>query len=140
MNFGETMTFLRTVIQVCPGQAKIISGPNPDQAAQVEAMAFAAGVWQRLLADVEAPEATDALYTVVARRPFVSPAEVLAEVRARREERLEGCEIEPPDVDPDDVRAYLAALGARRRSLIRSVPKNDHPKRPTAVLRREIAP
>ncbi|MFB7162293.1 hypothetical protein [Streptomyces sp. NPDC056242] len=80
---------------------------------------FTPDAWHDVIGDHDLDEARAAAAAVARRQPFVSPAEINDEIRARRDERAAdfqgpGLTAEIPDADPDDVRAYLDALRNQR--------------------------
>ena len=99
----ECVALCRLVQAACPQQA--IDPSTPD-------------AWHQLLDDVRAEDAVVAVREIARRQPFVSPAEIRAEVRRVRGRRLEVAgELTPPrDLDPDDVAGYQAWLRGARRS------------------------
>ncbi|MEU2789080.1 hypothetical protein [Streptomyces sp. NPDC007100] len=75
--------------------------------------------WHDVLGGYSLADARAAAATVAGQQPFVSPAEIIAEIRRHRADQATGFQgpglpAEVPDADPDDVPAYLAALRAQR--------------------------
>jgi hypothetical protein len=103
----ETVVLARYVRALCPGQK--FDEYTPD-------------AWHDVLADFALADARAAAAAVARKQPFVSPAEIIAEIRKQRDERAAdfqgpGLSAEIPDADPDDVQAYLSALrGLRTRA------------------------
>lgn len=66
--------------------------------------------WGLLLDTVRFDDAKDAVVTVARKQPWVSPAEIIAEVRKMRAKRIDeyGPITPPADLDPDDTVAYVA--------------------------------
>lgn len=64
--------------------------------------------WGLLLEHVRFEDAKQAVVTVARRQPWVSPAEIIAEVKKIRRKRIDefGPITPPADLDPDDVGAY----------------------------------
>ena len=64
--------------------------------------------WGLLLEDVRFVDAKDAVTTVARKQPWVSPAEIIAEVKKMRRKRIDefGPITPPADLDPDDTAAY----------------------------------
>lgn len=64
--------------------------------------------WGLLLEDIRFVDAKDAVTTVARKQPWVSPAEIIAEVKRMRRKRIDefGPITPPADLDPDDVGAY----------------------------------
>ncbi|MFB8393701.1 zinc finger domain-containing protein [Streptomyces yangpuensis] len=104
MNPVEAVTLTRYVKAICPQQ-------KFDE--------FTSDAWGDVLADVDANEARQAVIRLARRQPFISPAEIIAEIVDVRAENASdfqgpGLPAEVPDADPDDPRAYIAALRAQR--------------------------
>jgi hypothetical protein len=103
----ETVVLARYVRALCPGQK--FDEYTPD-------------AWHDVLADFALADARAAAAAVARKQPFVSPAEIISEIRKQRDERAAdfqgpGLSAEIPDADPDDVQAYLSALrGMRTRA------------------------
>jgi len=103
----ETVVLARYVRALCPGQK--FDEYTPD-------------AWHDVLADFALADARAAAAAVARKQPFVSPAEIIAEIRKQRDDRADGFQgpglsAEIPDADPDDVQAYLSALrGLRTRA------------------------
>jgi hypothetical protein len=75
--------------------------------------------WYDVLGEYDATEMRAAIAACAAEKPFVSPAEIVAALRTRRQDtdrdlQGPGQYAEIPDADPDDVPAYLAALRGQR--------------------------
>lgn len=97
----ETVLLTRYVKACCPQQQ--IDEYTPD-------------AWHDLLGDLELNDCREAVKNVATRQPFVAPAEIRAEVRRIRSERLEGFQYTP--VEGDEATAvYLAALRAQRAAV-----------------------
>lgn len=107
MTPDETVVLARYVRALCPGQK--FDEYTPD-------------AWHDVLADFALADARAAAAAVARKQPFVSPAEIIAEIRKQRDDRAAdfqgpGLSAEIPDADPDDVQAYLSALrGLRTRA------------------------
>lgn len=104
MNPVEAVTLTRYVKAICPQQ-------KFDE--------FTSDAWGDVLADVDANEARQAVIRLARRQPFISPAEIIAEIVDVRAENASdfqgpGLPAEVPDADPDDPAAYIAALRAQR--------------------------
>lgn len=106
MNLVETMKLCRFVAAACPAQ-------QFDE--------FTPDTWQALLADLRYEDCRAATLAVGKRQPFVSPADVRAEVKVIRARRLENFDRVPIDHDPDDARGWVE----RRRELMRAVADGD---------------
>jgi hypothetical protein len=97
----ETVLLVAYVKACCPQQA--IGEYTPD-------------AWHDLLGDLSLADCRDAVAAVAKRQPFVAPAEIRAEVRRLRAERLAASVIPAPPAElADNPRAYQAALQARIR-------------------------
>lgn len=104
MTPDETVMLARYVRALCPQQK--FDEYTPD-------------AWHDVLADFALADARAAAAAVARKQPFVSPAEIIAEIRRTRDDRAAdiqgpGLPAEVPDADPDDVQAYLAALRGQR--------------------------
>lgn len=99
MNPTEAVMLVRYVEACCPQQK--FDEYSPD-------------AWHDLLGDLALGDCRAAARAVAQRQPFVSPSEIRAEVKAIREARLgppgPGLSPIPPPADPDDPKAYMAAL------------------------------
>lgn len=100
----ETVVLARYVRALCPQQK--FDEYTPD-------------AWHDVLSDYRLDAARAAAAAVAKRQPFVSPAEIIAEIKQQRGDRATdfqgpGLPAEVPDADPDDVQAYLAALRDQR--------------------------
>lgn len=106
MTREETVLLCRYVRACCPQQA--IDQYTPD-------------AWYDLLGDLRLDDCRQAVKAVAQRQPFVAPAEIRAEVRRIREERIgpagPGLGPVPPPADPDDPKGYLAAMRAQQRAV-----------------------
>lgn len=65
----------------------------------------------------DAVEAVLRHYTTPDNDPWITPAHVIAGVRAIRSSRLAGVDMVTPNVDPDNVAAYRAELAALRAAI-----------------------
>ncbi|CAM5365453.1 hypothetical protein I6J39_16760 [Streptomyces californicus] len=116
MTQDEAILLLEYVAAACPAQR--ISEFTPD-------------VWGELFAPYNLDEARAAVIVVAGRQPFVAPADVITEVKARREERIELAHV-VYDGDPDETGAQSAAS---RRALITAAADGLFPARtPAAAL------
>lgn len=117
----ETVVLTRYVKALCPQQ-------KFDE--------FTPDAWHDVLATWPMAEARAAAAAVAGRQPFVSPAEIIGEIKRQRGNRAAdfqgpGLPAEVPDADPDDVHAYLAALRAQRTKAADGIPMR---RRPVAQL------
>jgi hypothetical protein len=107
----ETVVLTEYVRACCPQQH--INEYTPD-------------AWYDILGDLSLDDCTAAVATVAKRQPFVAPAEIRAEVRHTRDDRLarEITAAPPPEL-ADEPGRYKAALdaGIRRIADGRSVPR-----------------
>jgi hypothetical protein len=107
MTPDETVILARYVRALCPQQK--FDEYTPD-------------AWHDVLTDFALADARAAAATVARKQPFVSPAEIVTQIRKQREDRAAdyqgpGLSADIPDADPDDVPAYLSALrGLRTRA------------------------
>jgi hypothetical protein len=104
MTPDEVVVLARYVRALCPGQK--FDEYTPD-------------AWHDVLADFALADARAAAAVVARKQPFVSPAEIIEEIRRIRDERASGYQgpglsADIPDADPDDVQAYLSALRGMR--------------------------
>lgn len=121
MNPDETVLLARYVRALCPQQK--FDEYTPD-------------AWHDVLGPYRLAEARVAAAAVARRQPFVSPAEIIAEIRQRRADSAAdfvgpGLPAAVPDADPDDVQAYLAAL---RQQRTRAADGQQLTRRPVAAL------
>lgn len=136
MTPDETVILARYVRALCPAQR--FDEYTPD-------------AWHDVLGGYQLADARAAAAAVAGRQPFVSPSEIITEIRRRRGDTAgdivgPGQPAEIPDADPDDIPAYLAAVRAQRtraatgqlkprpmRALLasvgRDVPATDRPAR-----------
>jgi len=99
MTHAETVALARYVKACCPQQA--IDEYTPD-------------AWHDLLGDLTLADARAAAGEVARRQPFVAPAEIRAEVRRIRAERLDRAILDAPPAElTDNPGRYKAALDAR---------------------------
>jgi hypothetical protein len=117
----ETVVLARYVRALCPQQK--FDEYTPD-------------AWHDVLADFALADARAAAAAVARRQPFVSPAEIIDEIRKIRDARADGYQgpglsADIPDADPDDVQAYLSALRGLRT---RAADGLEMKKRPIAQL------
>ncbi|MFD3749713.1 hypothetical protein ACFWVT_05510 [Streptomyces cyaneofuscatus] len=116
MTQDEAILLLEYVVAACPAQR--IGEFTPD-------------VWGELFAPYSLDEARTAVLTVAARQPFVAPADVITEIKARREERIELAHV-VYDGNPLETGAQSAAS---RRALIAAAADGLLPPRtPAAAL------
>lgn len=101
MNPAESLALTRFVRAACPQQK--LDEYTPD-------------AWHELLADLTFADCKTAVVALGKQQPFISPAEIRAEVRRRRNERCRA-DMTDPDYPADDVQGGLAAIKARRRAL-----------------------
>lgn len=104
MTPDETVVLARYVRALCPQQK--FDEYTPD-------------AWHDVLGDFALADARSAAAAVARKQPFVSPAEIIDEIRKQRDERAAdfqgpGLSAEVPDADPDDWRAYMTALREQR--------------------------
>ncbi|MEU1088902.1 hypothetical protein ABZ401_19065 [Streptomyces sp. NPDC005892] len=121
MTEEETVVLARYVRALCPQQK--FDEYTPD-------------AWHDVLGEWPLPAARAAAAAVARKQPFVSPAEIIAEIRKQRDAKADsfqgpGLPAEVPDADPDDVPAYLAALRAQRT---RAAEGAELKRRPVAEL------
>lgn len=121
MTPDETVVLARYVRALCPQQK--FDEYTPD-------------AWHDVLGDWPLVTARTAAAAVAKKQPFVSPAEIIAEIRKQRDAKADsfqgpGLPAEVPDADPDDVPAYLAALRAQRT---RAADGAELKRRPVAEL------
>ncbi|MFF1686053.1 hypothetical protein [Streptomyces sp. NPDC058254] len=114
MNPTEVVTLARYVRALCPQQKFDEYTPN---------------AWGDILGSFRLDDARAAAARVAARQPFVSPAEIVAEIRVLRSERTTDFQYEPTLGD-DDPEVYL---GAYRQQLTATADGHRPP-----VVRRAI--
>jgi hypothetical protein len=120
MTPDETVVLARYVRALCPQQ-------KFDE--------FTPDAWHDVLGPYRLADARRAAAVVAGRQPFVSPAEIIVEIRQRRRDADAdtvgpGLSPEIPDADPDDVPSYLAAIRGQR---VRAASGLERP-RPVAQL------
>lgn len=98
MNNQETAVLCRYVRSLCPQQK--FDEYTPD-------------AWHDVLGEHHLDDARTAAARIARRQPFVAPAEIAAEIRTIRAERLDGF-MYVPQPDDDDPRRYLANVRAQR--------------------------
>lgn len=78
-----------------------------------------AAVWAAILRDIRLVDALTAVTRVPRRGDWIDPADIVSEVRAIRQARLDaaGAAEINPNVDPDDPRAWAAELAAIRAAI-----------------------
>ncbi|GGZ51517.1 zinc finger domain-containing protein [Streptomyces rubiginosohelvolus] len=86
---------------------------------------FTPDVWGEILKPYSVDEARTAVIAVARRQPWISPAEIVEEIKARREERIELAHV-VYDGNPDETGAQSAAS---RRALIRAAADGHLPPR-----------
>lgn len=110
MNPREAVMLVRYVEACCPQQK--FDEYSPD-------------AWHDLLGDLAYEDCRAAARAIAQRQPFVAPSEIRAEVKAIREARLgpagPGLSPIPPPADPDDDKAYRAALRAQQARIAAGV-------------------
>ncbi|MFE3371222.1 hypothetical protein ACFXOK_16670 [Streptomyces sp. NPDC059173] len=112
----EAILIAKYVASVCPQQR--FNEHTPD-------------VWGDILAPYTVNDARAAVIAVAARQAFVAPAEIVTEIKARREERIELAHV-VYDGNPDETGAQSAAS---RRALITAAADGRLPARtPAAAL------
>ncbi|MGW6741710.1 zinc finger domain-containing protein [Streptomyces sp. NPDC055025] len=121
MTPDETVVLARYVRALCPQQK--FDEYTPD-------------AWHDVLGDWPLSAARAAAAAVAKQQPFVSPAEIIGEIRKQRDAKADsfqgpGLPAEIPDADPDDVPAYLAALREQRT---RAADGQELKRRPVAEL------
>ncbi|MFE9855524.1 hypothetical protein [Streptomyces sp. NPDC005780] len=121
MTPDETVVLARYVRALCPQQK--FDEYTPD-------------AWHDVLGDWPLATARTAAAAVAKKQPFVSPAEIIAEIRKQRDAKADsfqgpGLPAEVPDADPDDIPAYLAALRTQRT---RAADGEQLKRRPVAEL------
>lgn len=104
MNPIEAVALTRYVRALCPQQ-------KFDE--------FTADAWTDVLAPYDLEDCRRACVALARKKPFISPAEIIEEIRQRRGENARdiqgpGLPAAVPDADPDDVPAYLAAVRQQR--------------------------
>lgn len=79
---------------------------------------FTADAWHTLLEDVPFGDSLEAVKRIGRRQPFVAPADVIAEVKVIRRERLDRADASFVYCgDPDDTVEYQRQLQAHRRAI-----------------------
>lgn len=117
MTPDETVILARYVRALCPQQK--FDEYTPD-------------AWHDVLADYALADARPAAAAVARRQPFVSPSEIIDEIRKQRDNRAAdyqgpGLTAEIPDADPDNIPAYLAAIRNQRVRAANGLPTRRRP-------------
>lgn len=117
MTPNETVMLARYVKALCPQQK--FDEYTPD-------------AWHDVLADYALADARPAAAAVARRQPFVSPSEIIDEIRKQRDHRAAdyqgpGLTAEIPDADPDNIPAYLAAIRNQRVRAANGLPTRRRP-------------
>lgn len=107
MNDRDMAILVRTVRALCPAQ-------KFDE--------FTPDAWMLVIGDMPFDEASTAVRTLARQQPFIGPSDIVSEIGKARRSRAsfppgtaqDAIEADIPDADPDDVRAYIAALRAGR--------------------------
>lgn len=74
--------------------------------------------WQWVLADVDIDAAREAVLDIARREKWIDPSEIVKTVRRSRRDRLKAVGDDlAPNVDPDDVTAWVAELRALRTAV-----------------------
>lgn len=94
----DTVRLVALVSQIAPSQT--IDEFTPD-------------AWHLVLGHLPFEECREAVIAVAQRERYISPADIVQEVKRARARGPQGADL-VPDADPDDPRAYLAALRAGR--------------------------
>ncbi|MFF2522472.1 hypothetical protein [Streptomyces liangshanensis] len=128
MNQDEAIMLLEYVSAACPAQR--VGEFTPD-------------VWGELLAPYNLADARAAVLAVASRQPFVSPAEIITEIRERRAERIalanpvyDGNPTETGIESARSVRALLRAAADGRlqqRTITAALGKADRPALPAGT-------
>ena len=96
----ETVVLTEYVKAACPQQAKQMGEYTPD-------------AWHDLLGDLELADCREAVIMVARRQPFVAPADIRAEVRRIREDRLARTQLPAPSPElAEQPGRYVQAIRA----------------------------
>jgi hypothetical protein len=94
VNTKEVTRLCRVIAAMCPAQRFDTETP---------------ATWALILAHIRYTDAQQAVVAIAARERFVSPSDIIAEVRRTRRGRLEAvADTLEPNVDPDEVATYIA--------------------------------
>lgn len=105
----ETLLLARYVKACCPQQAMDTYTPE---------------AWHDLLGDLELGDCKAAVQAVAKRQPFVAPAEIRAEVRRIKDERLERTPVPAPPAELlDDPAAYADRLRQSAQAIASGQPE-----------------
>jgi hypothetical protein len=101
MNASEALRVLAFVQAACPSMK--MDEHTPD-------------AWVLLLASTDFADAQEAVVKLGREQAYIAPSDIVRVVRIARRERATRTDVveQPPDADPDDVPAYLAALRENR--------------------------
>jgi hypothetical protein len=102
---------------------------------------YTGDAWGDLLADIRYIDAKEAIVAITRRSPWVSPAEIIGEVKKIRRKRIDeyGPITPPADLDPDDTAAYREWWAGVQKAIADGEmrPKElDLPKRDVKALTR----
>jgi hypothetical protein len=102
-----------------PAEAAILSAYAEQCCPQQKFNEFTGDAWGDLMPDVRFVDAKEAVKIIARRSPWISPAEIIAEVKRVRGERIaQHGEIVPPaDLDPDNAEEYSNWLRAARQAI-----------------------
>lgn len=129
MTPAETAQLVRLVRQACPAQKFEDATPV---------------LWHKMLQDLRYGDCQDAVIELGKRIVFMAPAEIRAEVKRIRADRVSRAVIDvaEADADPDDAGLYIAAKRAQTRRIANGEPEPARPAltaRPVAALLGETA-
>lgn len=115
-----------------PAEAAVLSAYAEQCCPQQKFNEFTGDAWGDLMPDIRFVDAKEAVKNIARRSPWVSPAEIIAEVKRVRSERIarHGDITPPSDLDPDNYEAYRAWLHAARQSIGDGNPPPEVPELP----------
>lgn len=115
MNAAEALTIVQFVQEACPAQK--FSEYTPD-------------IWTELLADLDVRDARTACVNLGKMLPFIGPPDIrreVARIRADRIRNVDSSMLDPHDVDPADLNAWLDARKERIDAIASGQPVTIEP-------------
>lgn len=102
MNIGQAEQVVKFVAQAAPAQ-KLNDGT--------------AAVWHAILGGIRFADAIEACGRIARRQAWIAPADIIAEVKVIKDDRVDRIEMPVPNANPDDPKAYAAEYRAVRTAI-----------------------
>jgi hypothetical protein len=115
---------------VTPSQAVVLVGIIHATFPAMKVDEYTPDAWEPILLPLGFDEAKAAVAGLGARMRFIAPADIVAELAAKRRDLLERTPDAVPDCDPDDTAGYIRALREGRYRTARGLART----RPVAAL------